>query len=137
VLSAGGAGGVAGHAGGGVETGDGAGGAVDEALSVVGETAGLAEGADVGLGAGSAAVGAPEAGEAGLVESRSASADAAVVLEEERDVADLAAGGGGAGLAASHTRHTLTLGVDEAALGADGKTGNKDEVSFNSGASSG
>lgn len=73
VLSAGGAGGVAGHTGRGVETGNRSSWAVDVAEAVIGELASLAEGADVGSAACRASGGALHAGESGLVVSWPAS----------------------------------------------------------------
>lgn len=88
--------------------------------------AGLAECADIGSAAGSASSRALHAGESRLVESWSASREAGVFLEQKRGVADVAAGGAVAVLAASGAGHALSAGVDEPSLWTD--TGSIDEV---------
>jgi hypothetical protein len=69
-----------------------------------------------------------------LVVSRSAARDAAGVLEEERSVAESAAGGAVAGLAAIHAGNALSVGIDEATSGAAANSIEEVEVRLATGA---
>ena len=69
-----------------------------------------------------------------MIVSGSATGNTAGLLEEERSVAEVAAGGAVAGLAAVDAGHALPVGVDEATSGAAADSIEEDKVWLAAGA---